>query len=795
MMKHIFLLKLYRCKGLNLLFLLLLFTLLAPAQTTQTGYAKTRGRMDSQGNLIPGTRIGGVSIQLTGGHSTVADANGNFTLSAPDQKFFLSSVQKQGYVLTDPEMLKKQYVCSSNPLVISMENKEKLADDQLAAERKLRRQLQKQLLQKEEEIDALKEENKITEEEYRQALKKLYAIQESNEKLVSDMAKRYAELDYDLLDEFYRQVSFCIENGDLVKADSLLASRGDVSQQIKDAQKKAQALNEEKEQLRQAETVLAADIDELARRCYSYYEKFASQFVNDSAGYYLELRASLDTTNVEWQLDAGSFMLNYLAGYKHALVYYQRALRHALSQYGESHPYVMMCYNNIAIVYSHVGEYERALNYHQKSLNLRKSVYGENHPDVATCYGNIGNIYGELGDYAQELEYYQKAMGIRKAVYGENHPDVALNYSDLGIVYEDLGDYAQALDCHQKALAIRKSILGENHIDVATSYLNMGTVYANLEDFEPASECFQKALAIQKMIYGEDHPDVAETYNNLGLVCNSLGEHTRALEYTQKGLSIMKSFLGESHPNVAVIYSSIGVVYYDQADYPHALEYYQKALSIEESILGENHPEVAITYINVGEVYFCQKDDKKAMEYYQKALHVLQSVFWKDHPYIALVYINIGEIYDRQSDYAHAEKYYKKAMDILKSYDETMSFAVDTENKIALLQKKKMAANPAAMKQHVLTISFDAGMNADFSGEYIVLEFYRWTIDSEESPFMVSEEISEDSTTFFLMKDDVISQYVFTDGIGITFDLKKVGKKEKERIAEEYHLWKKEQGQ
>ena len=774
-------------KAFPIFSLLLLLALFSFAQTTQTGYAKTKGRMDSKGNLIPGTRIGGVAIQLTGGHSTVADANGNFTLTAPDKKFYLSDVQKQGYVLTDPEMLKKQYVCSGNPLVISMETKEKQADDQLAAERKLRRQLQKQLQQKEEEIDALKEENKITEEEYRQALQRLYAEQQSNEKLVADMAKRYAELDYDLLDEFYRQVTFCIENGDLVKADSLLRSRGDVSQQIMDARKKAQALNEEKEKLQQAEAVLAADIEELGRRCYSYYEKFASQFENDSAYHYLMMRAALDTTKVEWQLDAGSFMLNYLAGYKNALVYYQRALRHALSQYGESHPYVMMCYNNIAIVYSHIGEYERALNYHQKSLTLRKSVYGESHPDVATCYGNIGNIYGELGDYAQELEYYQKAMTIRKAVYGENHPDVALNYSDLGIVYEDLGDYAQALDCHQKALEIRKSVLGETHIDVATSYLNMGTVYANIEDFEPASECFQKALAIQKTIYGESHPDIAEIYNNLGLVCCSLGEYTQALEYTQKSLDIMKAFFGESHPNVAQIYGSIGVVYYNQGDYSHALEYYQKALAFQKSFFGENHPEVAISYINIGEVYSCQKDSKLAMEYYQKSLDILKSVYGDDHPYIGLIYNNMGELHDVQGDYAQAKKYYQKALTILKSvFGETFPMAIEIENRIALLQKKMMAQKPSSMSQYVFTVTFDADTDQGLSGEYVVLMFDKWTIESEESLFIIAEEMKDQPTTVLMMKDDVISRHTFEKGMDEPLDLKQVGKKEKARIIELY---------
>ena len=51
---------------------------------------------------------------------------------------------------------------------------------------------------------------------------KLYEEQESNEQLISEMAKRYSELNYDQLDEFYRQVSSFIEDGELVKADSML---------------------------------------------------------------------------------------------------------------------------------------------------------------------------------------------------------------------------------------------------------------------------------------------------------------------------------------------------------------------------------------------------------------------------------------------------------------------------------------------------------------------------------------------------------------------------------------------
>ena len=661
MMKHNVIVELSRCKGVSLLFLLLLFTLLAPAQTTQVGYAKTKGRMDSKGNLIPGTRIGGVSIQLVGGHSTVADANGNFTLTAPDKKFYLSDVQKQGYVLTDPDILKKQYVCSANPLVISMETKEKLADDQLAAERKLRRQLQKQLQQKEEEIDALKEENKITEEEYRQALQQLYAYQESNEKLVSDMAKRYAELDYDLLDEFYRQVSFCIENGDLVKADSLLRSRGNVSQQIEEARKKAQALNEEREQLRQAEAVLASDIEELGRRCYSYYEKFASQFENDSAAYYLELRANLDTMNVGWLKDAGAFISEYLADDQKALSYYQHALRQALAQ------------------------------------------HGENHPEVAKCYSGIGALYVEMGQYDQSMEYYQKALDMMKSIYGENHPDVAVIYNGLGVSYASKNEFDQALEYLHKALTIAESVYGEAHHVVAGCNFSLGALYGNKGDLAQALTHFSKALEIRKSIYGENHPDVAVSYHNLGLLYSLLGDYTKALEYAQKGLDIQKTFYAEKHPLVAVSYSTLGSIYDGIGEYDLSFEFRRNALAILKLFYGDNHP-------------------------------------WTD-------------IVGKQ---------------------------------IISLQNRLLEQEPAT----VYTITFE-GESSDLSGEYVVLEFANWSIDSTNLLFDVRDEMKGKAVpNVLMMKDGVISKHVLKDGT-VSLHLKEIGEKEKARIKKLYRQWKK----
>ena len=236
------------------LFFALLTSVLATAQTQQ-GFVKTKGRMVN-GKLVPGEGLKGATVSIQGRSSVIVQSdNGAFSFPVPNSQFRLDSVRKKGYQLVDMDACPKSYKYSNNPLYIVMETPDQQLQDKLDAERKIRRNLQKQLQAKEDEIETLKEENKISLEEYQKSMQQLYAEQESNEKLISDMAERYSELDYDQLDEFYRQVSYCIENGELTKADSLLRTRGDINKQVSDILQRGQAIQEEKEQLQKAEAV------------------------------------------------------------------------------------------------------------------------------------------------------------------------------------------------------------------------------------------------------------------------------------------------------------------------------------------------------------------------------------------------------------------------------------------------------------------------------------------------------------------------------------------------------------
>ena len=324
--------------------LMFLAVVIPMAAQTQSGYVKTKGRMDKSGNLIPGTRIGGAAITLTGGHSTVSDANGKFILTVPDRKFYLKNVQKNGYVVVDPDILSKYYVQSANPLVITMETPEQQLKDQMETQKRIAATLRQQREEREKELDSLLAAHKLTEEEYYRLMQQLYD-DNANENLVKEMSKRYAEMDFDLVDSFQLQISTLILNGELTKADSLINAKGPILADLARLNDIRNANAEEDSVLGKREATLntAAQYEQwwrqdLAQTASNKVETFRRLHQNDSVAFYLMQKADIDSNMVEWQLEAGQFLSDTMMDYRNALSYYQRALRKLREEYGDEHP-------------------------------------------------------------------------------------------------------------------------------------------------------------------------------------------------------------------------------------------------------------------------------------------------------------------------------------------------------------------------------------------------------------------------------------------------------------------------
>ena len=617
---------------LSLVFLLI--SVFSYADSVQQGCVKTRGRMTADGQHIPGKGLPGAIVSINDRTDIgVKNNNGTFSFPVTNNQFRVDSVKKKDYVLLDADAASKTYTHTADVIYFVMETPEQILQDKLATERRLRRNLQTKLQTRENELDSLITIQKITREEYQQRLQNLYAEQSEKDKLISDMAERYSTLDYDQMDEFYRQVSYHIEQCEFVKADSLLKSRGNIHAQLEAAKQQGQVITQKEEELQQAKRVHQHDIDELAKRCYSYYENFKMQHQNDSAAYYLEQRAKLDNTNTHFLIDLANFTFEYMAQYDLALEYYKQALSIRKHVFGDSHPEVATLYNNLGYVYSERNDYTHALEYYQQALSIWKLEYGEFHPNVATLYNNIGSVHVYKDNFDKALEYFQAVLAIRQQILSKSHPDMAQSYNNIGYVSSKLGNYVQALEYHQHALEVEKLIYGKSHPSIATSYNNIGEVYRNMSDYKHALEYHQHALNIWKRFLGDYHFKVALSYNNIGVVYQNLCEYDYALENYQHALVIWKQVFGDVHTYIALSYSNIGSIYHlSTSDYDSALDFFSKALEIRKQIYGKYHPDVATSYYNIGMVYRDKGEYIKALDNFQESSIILNHVFGSEHP-------------------------------------------------------------------------------------------------------------------------------------------------------------------
>lgn len=680
-------------KQITTILICLVLALCAVAQTQQ-GYVKTRGRLGTDGKVIAGQPLSGVTVQVKGRTAVVSRSNGTFSTVLSTNKFFLQSVKKKGYVLSDPEVLTRQYAYSANPIVIVLETPSQQTEDKLANERKIRRTLQRQLEAKENEIESLKEQNKITQEDYQQRLKRLYAEQQSNERLISQMAERYAQIDYDQLDEFNLRISDCILNGRLTEADSLLRSKGDISTRIVSLNQHHEANLQAQASLEKSKAMEARDREDIARDCYNFYQKFLVEHLNDSASHYLELRADLDTTNIKWQNEAGTFLEEYLSDYPRALEYYQRGLRQAIVQYGENSEWAATMINNIGYNAAKRGDYDSALEFYQRALAICQQQYGPEDEHVAIAYNNIGGICDVKGKYAQALEAYQKAFDIFLKVKGLDHNNTAKSYQNIGATYYRLGQYDEALNHFLQALSIRERILSPDNPSMAISYSNIGLVYQAKEDFDKALEYYQKALQLQEKVLNDAHPDLASTYNKIGTLYNKQGDYEKALEFLTKSLAINLKTLGTNHPSTAMAYNNVGMVYSSMGDHNKALEYLIKGLEIHRQKLGPDHLTTAQDYNNIGLVYDRLGDDVHALEYYQNALSIREQKLGPEHQFTALSYSNIAKIYARINNDEKALEYYTKAYNgFLKSQGPENSNTIQVKEAIDKIKGQSHSEN------------------------------------------------------------------------------------------------------
>ena len=240
--------------------------------------------------------------------------------------------------------------------------------------------------------------------------------------------------------------------------------------------------------------------------CFRLYSACLTRFQNDSANYYIQKRAALDTLNVDYQLQAGQFVMNIMADYPLAKMYYERAYRICETQYGE--------------------------------------VSGQ----MATTCNELGMIAKKQGDLEEAMVWYNRSLAIREKKGGKNSPIVAEALNNLGELYRAKKDLKNAMDCHKRALKICEKHFAANSLELTESKFNIAGVYYQQGQFDKAETLYLEVQEVYETNPKVQQTRVAAIYNNLGGVCYMQGKYAEAAEYFEQALTIYRKVLGNQHP-------------------------------------------------------------------------------------------------------------------------------------------------------------------------------------------------------------------------------------------------------
>ena len=416
----------------------------------QLAIIKTHARQRLDGTTSKCEYISSAIVSIKNGAQVVSDNKGELFFDVDTKScYYVNSAYKEGYQVTDMSVLTNGHYYSGNePLIIYMQNIVELEKERASYKRVIRSHYQKEINKRQDVIDSLRRHNLATIEELQALQQEIDKAWEDAEKVISDMTERYLLVDFDYATDTDKRISTLIINGKLEEAKREI---------------NPESVEEKVRQVKIAQIALDNARDDAARYCMHLVDIYTLENKRDSVAHYLDLRASLDRTNIGWQIEAGRYITDLICDYSRALSIYEPALKYSLDHYGDMHSITASLYNNIGMVYNAQGNYSEALEYYFKSLEICKKVLGEEHKETAISYNNIGVVYQAQGNYSAALEYHFKSLEIFKKVLGEEHIKTASSYYNIGAVYYFQGLYSEALECFSKAEAVFSKIYGEEN--------------------------------------------------------------------------------------------------------------------------------------------------------------------------------------------------------------------------------------------------------------------------------------------------------------------------------------------
>lgn len=637
----------------------LLFVVAMVSAQTQYGYVKTKGRMVS-GNYICGKGLPGASVTIKNlTPIVIRSQDGAFSFPVPKGlKYCVNSVEMKDYQLLDMSLLRPR-TYSGDTILLVMVNPAQQKADEVTKEREFRRKAEERLQRLEDSILSLN----ISLEEKGRQLEEIEKDRAFNEKYIKELAKYYATIDYDRISDFQREVDSLLEQGEFNKARQLLYSKGNVADRLEDIR-----LEEEAEAQRDAEIQMALETNNLAKsgtmskkeeleqNCYSLFSSFLLEQQFDSASYYIEFRANIDTTNAKWQYDAASYFIELFA-FDKAEMYYLKALNNYYKTYEENCYKIGIIKNAMSSMYQIRGQLDKSAMLLKEAYDIYSemdSSYFENGIDFDKKMGllmtsvNLASVYyGTDTMHCQADSLVEKALEIIGTIHNEEYQEfMPAILSLLGAMQS----YAYQTNDHEKLMNVaietaRQMALNDtsNYDLLATTLFWSAIPSFERDDFERTESLLLEALDYMRLseLYNsvDEESNIAEVKQLLGWSYFNKKDYHESEKWYVESLDFYRrnAVIKPDRYNGPLfgILARLAMIYKEKQSFYESETLFKEALSLDinKTIndLVECDYETAFVQNEIGQLKVLQNQKLEAIPYFNDALEKRRR-FTKDNP-------------------------------------------------------------------------------------------------------------------------------------------------------------------
>lgn len=688
----------------------------------QSGMVKTLGRPAQKG--VP---LAGVTVRIAEAHNAVVSGkDGAFSLpmnKKDGESFVIRQVQKAGYELNDRDLIGRKYAFSStHPITIVMVSAKQLQAEKARIENNAYSVAEKNYKKKLAALEAQLKNGQIDAENYNGQIRSLQGDFERFQSLIDGLSEHYAHIDYDEMDENEKEIAQCIENGNFDKADSLIHQCFDVtdvlSRNLKALDRIEQGISQAKDVIADTNRLMAEVLKRQAKDAeylYQLYSIALARFDNEKAGQYILTRAELDTTNVEWTVQAAKFIADYRSDYDEAMRCYDRAERYASKQ----PTWLSTIYTNKGSIYLEQGKYVEAIKADSIALGLSLNLYGKKALLTLKLINNTAATLRKLGQLKQALVTWNTVYSIAIADKDTDREFIATVCNNISTTCADLGLHSMALEFGHKALDAYKakgSVKGE-----ALACCNIGGCYSGMGQYQEALDCFDRSEQLFKKLFGEDNPQVAWVLAKKGNLYSGLGDTKKAYQYNKRSLDIYKRFYDAKSVVVANALADFAAVNPNKQE---AKAQVDSALTVLISQYGERQLAVADAYYKQAVICEDMEQYAESEKRLQRALLIYNTIIGtRYNSFSAQCYASLSDVELGLNRMDKAVEYMNQAVEINDSVNgdriNLLKLTALHQKAALLLQQKNMAD----CKALCLQVIDDSKQVAELFGD-IISDFY-----------------------------------------------------------------------